>query len=92
MAKKTFNSTKKTKILTHVCSDCLNDFNSKEIFLTLAPTEDHRILYCKKCLDKLEIKKYYTYSGVLVDDEVKPLIKKRKPIVKKTVARKSIKK
>jgi len=89
---KKFEKIKKSKArtTTHVCSECLNDFNSKEVFLALASTGDHKTIYCKKCLDKLKIKEYFTYSGVLVD-ETKPL-KVVKKTIKKATTKKGIKK
>jgi hypothetical protein len=98
MIKKTVNNSikKAKKIQTHVCSECLDDFNSKQIFFALAPTGDHRTLYCIKCINELKIKEYFSYSNskMIVEEEsdIKKSNPKKTPIIKKLNPKKTTKK
>lgn len=55
---------KKTKVTTHVCSECIDDFNAKDLFVAQVPDRDYTTLYCKKCLDKLELTALRPYHKV----------------------------
>jgi len=38
---------------TRICSECLNDFNTKELFI--ADVKKYSTIYCKSCINKLNI-------------------------------------
>ena len=52
---------KKARI--HICSECIKEFSSKEIYSALKPNAilPHSTVYCKKCIDELGITEYTPY-------------------------------
>jgi len=53
-------TTKKTK-KEHVCSECLELFESKNIYSATKPGEHYSTFYCKSCLDLLKIENFKPY-------------------------------
>lgn len=47
----------------HICSECIKEFASKDIYSALKPDAllPHYTVYCKKCIDDLGIKEYTPY-------------------------------
>jgi len=50
-------STKKMK--NHVCSNCFEEFPSKDVFIALK--NNYSTLYCRDCLKTLNIDEFETY-------------------------------
>ena len=77
---------------SYVCSECLNEFPSKEIFAALVPNREYYTNYCKKCLIDLEIDKCKAYTSstfkgpyILVKDiGTEKKVTKNKTTTKKT--------
>jgi len=59
--------TKRKESNKHICSGCLGEFDSKEIFVGKFPGKEYTTDYCEKCVKKLGI------------EEVVPYLKPRKP-------------
>lgn len=93
MVKKSESTEKKTKkSTTHVCQNCLKDFKSKDVYLALAKSEDHRVVYCLDCIEKLRITDYTPYNGVKKEKNTEEkAVKKttKKTTAKKTTAKKT---
>ena len=47
----------------HICSNCIKDFSSKEIYSALKPNAllPHYTVYCEKCIKELGIEEYTPY-------------------------------
>lgn len=91
------------KIKLHVCSECLDELLSKELYVAFVPNREYYTIYCLKCLKELNIKTFRKYTSdtfkgkvLTFDDiEVENTNKKqtKKASVKKVTAEKvSIKK
>ena len=54
---------KKKAATVHICSECIKEFASKDIYSALKPDAllSHYTVYCKKCIDDLGIKEYTPY-------------------------------
>ena len=79
----------------HVCSECLNEFTSKEIFVALVPDREYYTNYCKKCLIELEIDKCKAYTSSTFKGPyilVKDIGTQKKVDKKKTTTKKTTKK
>ena len=84
---------KKEKITTHVCENCLKDFKPKDVALVSSKSEDHRILYCMNCIEKLGVTDYTPYSNKKVKTtEDKPVKKVTRKNSTKTTEDKPVKK
>lgn len=62
-------TTQKNKI----CTECIKEFNPKEIFIATKPNDVFYTLYCGKCVEDLNI------------TDLKPYVKPRKKREKKEV-------
>jgi hypothetical protein len=40
----------------HICTECLQDFDAKDIHIALIPERDFSTVYCTDCIKKLKIK------------------------------------
>jgi hypothetical protein len=80
---------KKTKCTTHICSECIGDFDAKNLFVAQVPDRDYTTIYCEKCLNELGITEFRPYHKV---SEKKPkIITEKKPKIiteKKTTTKK----
>ena len=45
----------------HICSECIDEFLPKDIFVAMRPGMDHFTVYCADCLKKLNIKEFVPY-------------------------------
>lgn len=54
-----------------VCSECINEFSNKDIFIAKKPDNNYTTYYCLECLNILGI------------TDFKPYLKPRKPRIKK---------
>jgi len=75
--KKTTTVKKKT---THICSECIGDFDAKNLFIAQVPNRDYTTVYCEKCLDILgitEFKPYHKVSIKKTDTEKKTFVKSK---------------
>ena len=54
---------KKEKKDIHICSECIGEFSSKDIFTAQVPNAmiPHDTSYCEKCLKELGIKEFKPY-------------------------------
>lgn len=52
--------TKKTSD-KHICSECIEDFDAKDIYTAKVPEREYYTAYCIKCLKKLKITEYKPY-------------------------------
>jgi len=83
-------ATKKKDI--HVCTECLGEFPSKDLYTAEVPEREYYTIYCEKCLKKLGIKKckpynsntfkseyiYLNENGIIKKDETKKVKKTKK--------------
>ena len=81
--KTTYKKAVVKKVTTHICSECINDFDAKELFVAQVPDRDYSTIYCEKCLKKLEITIFKPYHKIPV---------KKTPVEKKVVEKKTAKK
>lgn len=49
------------KQLTHVCTECLQEFSGKDMRFAKIVKGDFITLYCKNCIEKLGITDFKTY-------------------------------
>jgi hypothetical protein len=42
----------------HVCSNCIELFNEKELYTAKKPGREYTTIYCKKCIDFLGITEF----------------------------------
>lgn len=59
-----FKNNKMTKkVAVHICSECIKEFTSKEIYSALKPNAllPHYTVYCEKCIKELNIEEYTPY-------------------------------
>ena len=61
---KTFTKKVKVKITTHICSECIGDFDAKDLFVAQVPDRDYNTIYCAKCLKELGITEFKPYHKV----------------------------
>lgn len=55
---------KKAEKSTHICSECIGEFDGKEMFNALKKAiigSDYYTIYCGKCIEKLKIKDFTPY-------------------------------
>jgi len=45
----------------HICSECIGEFDGKDLFSALVPDREYYTNYCEKCIKKLGIKEYTPY-------------------------------
>lgn len=62
------------KVEKLICSECIEEFDPKNLFIAQVPDREYSTVYCEKCLKELKIK------------EFKPYRKPRKPRAKKTTS------
>lgn len=74
---------KKVTSNKHICSNCIEEFDPKNIFTAQVPDRDYSTDYCEKCLKELGIKEFEPY--------LKPRVKKT-PVKKATVKKPATKK
>jgi hypothetical protein len=48
--------------LTHICTECLEEFSAKNIYIASFKNGDFSTMYCKKCIDELKIKEFIPYN------------------------------
>ena len=85
---------KAKKSTIHICSECLGEFEPKEINIALKPEREYYTLYCNKCLVKLEIKESRPYQKTKVKKEpvAKKATVKKAPVKKAPVKKAPVKK
>jgi len=83
---KAFTKKVKVKITTHICSECIGDFDAKDLFVAQVPDRDYNTIYCEKCLKKLGITEFHPYHKVA---EKKVKVEKVTSKTKKTTASKT---
>ena len=69
----------KKETTKHICSECINEFDGKDLFHALKKAvigDDYYTIYCSKCIKKLEYTEFTPYY-------IKKEIKEKKPAVKK---------
>jgi len=76
---KAFTKKAKPKSTTHICSECIEDFAAKDLFVAQVPDRDYTTIYCAKCLKELGITVFHPYHKVA---EKKVKVKTEKTIVK----------
>lgn len=54
----------KVKSTKHVCSECIEFFDAKDLFIAQVPNRDYSTIYCGKCLKLLEITNFRPYHKV----------------------------
>jgi hypothetical protein len=54
-------TTKKKDI--HICSECLGEFSSKDLYVAEVPDREYYTTYCEKCMKKIGIKKCRNYTS-----------------------------
>ena len=85
------------KLTKHVCSECLNEFDAKELFIAHVPNpedvpnRDYNTIYCTKCIEKLKIEEFKPFGKIRKVRVVKEKIVKEKTI-KETVKKPTVKK
>ncbi|MBN1214224.1 MAG: hypothetical protein JXA99_02155 [Candidatus Lokiarchaeota archaeon] len=47
---------------TRVCSGCIDEFEVSKMYVALVPNRNYFTCYCKKCIDKLDIKIYKPFN------------------------------
>lgn len=75
----------------HLCSECLGEFSSKDLYVAEVPEREYYTTYCEKCMKKLGIKKCRAYTSNtfnsefiylnkdgIIKNEIKPKVKKTK--------------
>ena len=78
---------KKTKVKSnkHICSECIEDFDAKDLFVARVIDREYTTLYCDKCLKELgltAIRPYHKVSEKKTKVEKTP--KPKKDATKKT--------
>lgn len=77
----------------HVCSECLNEFDAKDLSVAKRPNPDdvpnreYNTIYCDKCIEKLKIEEFKPFGKVRKVRVTKEKVAKEKvvkPTVKKT--------
>jgi len=70
----------------HVCSKCINFFDSKSIYIATKPGTMYYTYYCKDCLESLNIVDYKTYLKPRVSKKTtskEKIVKLKKDTIKK---------
>jgi len=62
----------KKKTNTLICSECIGEFKTKEMFCATVPNREYSTVYCEKCLKELGIKEFKPYIKPRKPREVKP--------------------
>ena len=70
----------------HICSNCIQEFDPKDIFTARVPNREYSTDYCGECLTELGIKEFEPYLKPRVKKI--PAKKKATTTKKKTIAKK----
>jgi hypothetical protein len=74
---------KKATSNKNICSNCIGEFDPKDIFTARVPDREYSTDYCEKCLKELGIKEFEPY--------LKPRAKRvKKYPIKKTTKKKTV--
>jgi len=79
----------------HICTECVEEFTSKEVFTSLVPDREYYTIYCKKCMISLGITKCRPYNSNTFKSEyilVEDIGIEKKTTKKKTTTKETTKK